>query len=98
MVCIAPKSGFFFRINSDSHWPVAVPIDAARHRFLDHDSFVECWAPLEFDDGAMDEAFAEGVLGRVRGGIVQAIWKAVEASDLIAPHDKQAIKNALQVR
>ena len=97
MVCIAPRHGLFFRINSEDHWLGSVPIDAARHAFLGHDSYIECHRPLEFDDDAMDEAAAEGILGSVRRDVVQAIWAEVRGSTLISPQDKQAIRNALQI-
>jgi hypothetical protein len=96
MVCVAPRSGLFFRINTEDYWPVAVPIDMARHRFLRTDSFVECSLPLEFDDYDMNAAAEEGVIGQVQRDVARRIWQAVDASAAINATTKRAIRNAFQ--
>jgi hypothetical protein len=40
-VCVAPRFGLFFRINSQDHWKPAVEIREADHPFLKWDSYIE---------------------------------------------------------
>lgn len=49
VACVEPEKGFFYRINTKP-WRPAVELAKADHRFLDHDSYLECGDPMEIDD------------------------------------------------
>jgi hypothetical protein len=55
VVCIEPDLGWFYRINTKARIP-AILLRKSDCPFLDHDSYLECGAPLEIDETIVDEA------------------------------------------
>lgn len=95
-VCVAPRFGLFFRINSNDHWKPAVAIREADHPFLQWDSYIECGVPLDLDDSLIEASLTErGVVGRIDRRVVAGILHAIDTNDLIAAGDKRNIRNAL---
>lgn len=98
VVCVAPETGLFFRINS-KNWPVAVPLLKADNGFLHHDSFLECNGPLELDDYIVQQFLdsSGAPIGRVAASTIPAIWLAVNGSRRISPADQIIIGKALGI-
>ena len=93
-VCIEPAMGWFFRINSKSHWRPCLKIDAADHPFLDHESFIECNL-LEVDDSIVERALNwRGVLGRIDHKHCAQMMAIIDASGDIRTADKALIRAA----
>lgn len=98
IVCVDAENGLYFRINSKGHWPDSVPIAKdVRHPFLDHNSFVECGAPQEWDDFAIDEFIREnGDLGDISLETVALIIEKIERSVRLPTNEKHRILGALR--
>lgn len=95
-VCVAPKFGLFFRINSRDHWEPAVTIRAADHRFLKWDSYIECGNLLVLDESMIEDGLVDDdPIGSIHVRIVADILAAVAANPLISELDKRSIRNAL---
>jgi hypothetical protein len=96
IVCVCPVNGFYFRINSKP-WPEAVVIRLPDHRFLTHDSHIECNGPLDMDDFSIQESIAaKGIIGRIDVKVVPEIVAAVDRCRSISPVDKDIIFSALK--
>jgi hypothetical protein len=98
-VCIEPKLGLFFRINTDPKWQTPVRlIKQPYHPFLNHDSYLECGDPLELDDYVVDECLRRrGVIGAIHPSLVPDIYAAVQATKTISAADKESIRVALGI-
>ena len=96
VVCIQPYMGFFFRINSHSNWEPCVPIAREpHHRFLRHDSFIECRI-LELDDYIIAEAMrGRGVIGRVSRDLCEPLCVAIGGAGF-SRDDRTAIRAVLE--
>lgn len=95
-VCVAPKFGLFFRINSRDHWEPAVAIRAADHGFLKWDSYIECGNLLVLDESMIEDGLVDDdPIGSIHVRIVADILAAVAANPLISELDKRSIRNAL---
>ena len=98
-VCIEPSLGLFFRINTRPQWQTPVKLTKEpHHRFLDHDSYLECGDPLELDDYVVEECLRRrGVIGTVHSSVITEIYAAVRAAKTISVADKELIRVALGV-
>lgn len=98
VVCIEPRLGLFFRINSEGKWQIPVRIERSTHPFLKWDSNIECGEPLELDDYVIDQALrGRGVVGEILPQIAPRIWAAVQTAKSISERDKDAIRRALRI-
>jgi len=98
VVCIEPRLGLFFRINSEGKWQIPVRIERSTHPFLKRDSSIECGEPLELDDYVIDQALhARGVVGEILPQLAPQIWAAVLTAKSISTRDKDAIRLALRI-
>lgn len=96
VVCVEPRLGLYYRINSEPKWQVPVTIYKSNNPFLDHDSYLECGSPLELDDYLVEESIQEnGILGMLHASHIPAICAAIIRSRRIRPDDRQAIRAAL---
>ena len=50
VVCVCRNLGLFININTKGFRRGGIPISQSLHRFLDHDSHLECGKVYEFDD------------------------------------------------
>lgn len=55
-VCVYVGDGWFFRVNSKSHWRPNMPLSATADPCLAHDCFVELRGVIEYDDTEVDDA------------------------------------------
>jgi hypothetical protein len=95
VACVEPEKGFFYRINTKP-WRPAVELAKADHRFLDHDSYLECGDPMEIDDYLIEEGLQmRGVIGRLSPSVCHEVVTALAASRTLSPADKQAITAAI---
>jgi hypothetical protein len=96
VVCVCPKNGFYFRINSNP-WPVAVElVHIPNHPFLKRDSYLECNGPVDLDDYTVEESIkAKGIIGRIDAGCAPEIVAAVKKQGRISDADKEIIFAAL---
>lgn len=97
VVCIEPNLGWFFRINSRPHWRPCIPlVREPHHRFLDHDSYLECNI-LDLDEYLIEEAVREsGVIGQLHIGVCGQIREAIRQNSTISNGDKAAIHAQMQ--
>jgi hypothetical protein len=97
IVCVCVAEGWFFRINSKSHWASSVPLSQAEHTaFLQHDSFLECGAILDILDAEIDDAVAQkGVLGRLSATAITAVITRVAQAPTLTAAQQQTICKAL---
>lgn len=97
VVCIHPENGWYYRINTKSHWRPCVAIPLADHSFLDHDSFLECGDPLELDDYLIEEALEKtnGPIGRISSGLCAEIVAALAECRTLKARDQEEIRRAL---
>lgn len=99
VVCVDPKLGLFFRINTDPKWQTPVKLEQAAHKFLEWDSYLECGEPLDLDDYIIDESLRKrGVIGQVIPQLAKEIYAAVASAKTISPADKELIRKALGIR
>ena len=65
--------------------------------FLDHDSYLECGSPLEFDDYIIDVSLRRrGVVGSVDRRHVPEICSALQRSRVVTTADRDAMLAALR--
>ncbi len=99
VVCICPKYGMFYRINSYPDYPIAVLIQQLpNHTFLKWDSFIECSkSPIELDDAIINSAIerTKGPIGKIAQRHAAEILGAVQLQSTIAPEIKAQVKSAL---
>ena len=96
VVCLEPRLGLFFRINSEPKWQTPVLLTVADHPFLKWDSHLECGEPLELDDYMIEESVRHrGIIGRVKPELAAVIYGAIVAAKTVSDNDKAAIKVAL---
>lgn len=96
VVCVEPEIGLYLRINSDGWRDGSLKIEKGAHKFLDHDSYIECGDPFDLDDYIVLEALKKsGVIGNVDSALAEQICEAVRNCSLIARADKNAICTAL---
>lgn len=96
VVCVEPRLGFYFRINSSSEWEPCVPIlREPDHPFLTWDSFIECTI-LDPDDYIINQALKKrGIIGSVSTKLCgQLIEKLNYASG--SRQDRNAIRTVLE--
>lgn len=93
VICVEPKEGFYFRINSRGHHPGSVPLaKSPDHEWLDHDSFVQCHGPLALDDFIIEQALDKyDTLGYISVSMVPVIIAATNAEKTISRNDKALI-------
>jgi hypothetical protein len=93
VVCVQAELGFFFRINSRPNWQQSVPLKREPdHKFLDHDSYLECGEPFELDEYVVDQSLDDrGVIGIIASALLPDILIAVVAAQLLSAKDKAAI-------
>lgn len=66
VVAIHPANGWFYRINTKPWRPAVLLERSPDHLFLDHDSYLECWDPLELDDDTIERSMRrKGVIDSV---------------------------------
>lgn len=95
VICVEPRLGFYFRINSSSEWEPCVPIlREPHHLFLKWDSFIECTI-LDLDNYIINQALKKGgIIGSVSTKLCgQLIEKLSYASG--ARQDRNAIRAVL---
>jgi hypothetical protein len=94
VACIHPENGWFYRINSRSHWKPAVWLPhATQAAFLSHDSFLECGDPLELDDYVVEESIRRrGIIGCVAAIHSAEIIAALIAARYLKQRDKDEIR------
>lgn len=99
VVCIHPENGWYYRINSKSHWRPAVKlVRIPDHMFLKWDSYLECGDPLELDDYIIEQSLRRsGVIGSVSKVCCKEIGTALAAARTLKDIDKQAIREALGI-
>ena len=97
VVCIHPDQGWYYRINSKNHWKPAVQIlREPDHKFLDHDSFLECGDPLELDDYVIEESIrAKGIIGQIAPSLCPEIAAALKDARYLKEIDKEEIRAIL---
>ena len=100
VVCICPREGLFYRINSYDDFPIGVPIlKDPDHRFLKWDSFIECGRyAIELDDHQIGEALKQSggkPVGRIARSYAQEIVGAVQLQPTISREVKRLIAAAL---
>lgn len=91
-VCLDPEQGWCARIVSRQprHDPVA--IGRSDHPFLDHDSFIETGMPVEFYEGELEDAVADGRLaGRISADAARRIVAAWERAKVTPPYARDAV-------
>lgn len=97
VVCVEPDAGYFFRINSEPKWQKPVLLELSENNFLDHDSYLECGAPLDLDEFIINESLrARGIIGRVSDKVIGPIIAALEASYTVSPEDRELICKVLR--
>ena len=98
VVCVEPECNFFFYINSRGHHHISTPlIKEPDHQWLDHDSFVQVNAPLEFDDYIIDSDIEEhGIVGRVSDECAAAILSILSKDERVAKLDRDRIESAIK--
>lgn len=96
VICVEPKIGLFFRINTDPKWQTPIRIRQIDHPFLKWDSHIECGLPMELDDYVIEQSLRRrGVIGKIARRHVAAICAVVDEAKDLTPADKAAIKAAL---
>ena len=95
--CIQPDCLLFFRINSSDRWKPALQIDREpNHKFLDHDSFLECETPFELTEYEVEQALdGRGIIGKIHPNLAPSIYALVRGNIAISEEDKKAIGLAL---
>jgi hypothetical protein len=97
VVCVEPDQGFFFRINTDDNYKPCVRIERLPdHRWLDHDSHIEC-SVLDLDEYLIDEAVrTSGIIGVVSADVARPILATIQQARYISDADKLLIIAALE--
>jgi hypothetical protein len=97
VACIEGKLGFFFRVNSRPNFQHSLKLPKEPlHKFLEHDSYLECGCPLELDDYLIEESVRlKGIVGQVHESLIPEIMKIVAAERLLTEADKKAIEEFL---
>lgn len=96
VVCVEPYLGFFFRINSHDNWQPCVSLPREpHHRFLKHDSHIECTI-LDLDDHLIGQAIRRnGILGRVHPSLCPPLLDVL-GQTLGSRNDLRAIRQVLE--
>lgn len=96
VVCIEPRLGLFFRINTEGKWQTPIKLEKAGHPFLTRDSHLECGEPLELDDYIVEQSLrGKGVIGTIIPQLASRIFQVVDAARTISAADKEIIRKAL---
>ncbi|MCQ9157244.1 hypothetical protein [Acidomonas methanolica] len=96
-VCICPKNGLFFRINTEGKWPVSVFLPVRMNSFLHHDSHLQCGQPSELDDYVIERSIEDkGIIGKVNAAHLTDICNAISRNTVsIRKEDKVLLRAAL---
>jgi hypothetical protein len=98
VVCLEPVLGLFFRINTDPKWQTPVKLQKEpHHRFLEHDSHLECGDPLELDDYIIEQSIERrgGIIGCVHQSLAPLIYAAIKSARTVSAADKECVRRAL---
>jgi hypothetical protein len=98
VVCIHPANGWFYRINTKSHWHPSIALNRLPdHSFLDHDSFLQCGDFLDLDDYVIEQSMnREGIIGKISPLLCGQIITALAGAIYVTESDKSQIRNILQ--
>lgn len=92
IVCIHPKNGWFYRINTKPWRPAVLITKEPHNTFLDHNSYLECGDPLELDDYIIQEAIDRyGVIGTLHVEVCDGIKKYLAVANTLSKLDKDEI-------
>jgi hypothetical protein len=102
-VCLSRSDLWFLRINSLAYGGQCVPLTAARHPFLTHDSHVGCGVDLisvaepelELLLGQQRNPARQGIVGVIDAGSRPTICGALQASRLLSPYQLRRISQEL---
>lgn len=97
VACVCPSEGLFYRINSRNHWRPCIPVvRIPHHKFLHHDSFLECGDPLILDDYVIEESLRRsGVIGCLHRSLCEGILSALAQARYLKESDKALIRASL---
>lgn len=97
LVCVEPARGYYFRINSEDKWQRGILISVALNpTFLDHDSYLECGTPCEFDDYIVEQSIRQnGILGTLNAVHVLDICRAMRGYGRMSGNIRAEISVAL---
>lgn len=96
VVCVEPRLGFYFRVNSHDNWEPCIPIiREPDHTFLKWDSFIECTI-LELDDYIINQALKKkGIIGRISRTLCAPLIAALDYAHG-SRQDRNAIRAVLE--
>lgn len=94
-VCLSNEDGWFLRINSRDSFKPCVSALKADHKWLDHDSYVEC-SLLMLDEFEVEDALRrDGVVGILSHDLKGAILEHLNSAKYIRDDDKERLNGLL---
>ncbi len=96
-VCVCVDDGYFFRINTKSHFGGSFPISRDDHPFLKWDSNLECGGVLEVAEFEIEESVRKrGVHGRLNVNVAEDLVRFIAQTPTLTLDVKNKIVASLK--